>query len=90
MLYVHYWHFAKQWYAYISESSKSERIPSGNESDYFAYECKKCYLVDGSAGLSNRQIKVLLNKLYPHCILIKEIAFHEGARWFGNKEGSRR
>ena len=40
----------------------------------------------------NEQVSEFKEKLvaeYPDCVLIKEIAYHEGARWNGNKAGSR-
>lgn len=90
MKYLHYWHFANQWYCYIDDNSNHSKIPSGNEEDYCAYKWKEKYLISDSVGLTNRQIKEKLVKLYPDCKLIKEIAYHEGARWNGNKKGSRR
>ena len=89
MKFVHYWHFANQWYCYVDDNSNHSRIPSGNEEDYYAYKWKEEYLIKDSVELTHRQIKEKLIALYPNCGLVKEIAYHEGARWFGNKKGSR-
>lgn len=89
MKYIHYWHFANQWYMDINDNPKHERIPSGNEDDYRAYHWKEEYLINDSVGLTHRQIKEKLMKQYPDHILVKEIAYHEGVRWRGYKKGSR-
>ena len=89
MKYLHYWHFAKQWYCFVNETPIHSKIPSGNEENDYAYKCKEEYLVEGSVGLTHHQIKEKLVELYPNCELIKEIAYHEGARWKGYKRGSR-
>lgn len=90
MKYLHYWHFANQWYCYIDDNPEYKKIPGGNEQKIHAYEWQKDYLIDASEGLTHREIKEKLNKEYPDCILIKEIAYHQGARWYGNKNGSRK
>ena len=90
MKYIHYWHFANQWYMRIDDDPNHKRVPSGNEFDSRAYRWKEEYLITDSVGLTHRQIKERLTEQYPDYILIKEIAYHEGARWNGNKHGSRR
>lgn len=77
-MYLHYWHFENQWYMFISEYKK-ERVSSGTEK----------YLIQNSQGLTKKQIKEKLSIEYPNYILVKEIIYHEGNRWFGNKKGSR-
>lgn len=89
MKYIHYWHFANQWYMDINNNSNHQRIPSGNEYKARSYSWQEKYLIVESVGLTNRQIREKLVEQYPNHILIKEIAYHEGARWFGNKNGSR-
>lgn len=89
MKYLHYWHFADRWYVIISDDPDHMRIPSGNEEDYYAYAWKEEYLIDGSAGLTHRQVKEILSKRYPYHVLIKEVAYHEGSRCHGTKGGSR-
>ena len=88
-MYLHYWHFANQWYMKINDNPEKIRIPSGNECSELEYKWKEEYLIKNSNGLTKRKIKEKLLKEYPNCILIKEIAFHEGARWYGDKNGSR-
>lgn len=90
MNYIHYWHFANQWYMHINDNPNHDRIPSGNECDFYARHWQEEYLISDSAGLTHRQIKERLSAQYPNHILVKEIAYHEGRRWFGNKDGSRR
>ena len=46
------------------------------------------YYVDDSSGLTERQVKELLSTRYPEYEFVKEVPFHQGARWFGNKKGS--
>ena len=89
MKYLHYWHFANQWYMYIDENANHARIPSGNETDCSAYTWKEDHLLKDSIGLTHRQIKEKLAQEHPDCTLIKEVAWHEGARWHGTKGGSR-
>ena len=89
MRYIHYWHFANQWYMYIDGDPNHGEILSGNECEYYAYYWKEDYLIRDSIGLTHRQIKEKLTEQYPNYILIKEIAYHEGARWNGYKKGSR-
>lgn len=89
MKYIHYWHFANQWYMDINDNPNNERIPGGHEYKMRSYLWQEKFLIDGSIGLTHHQIKEKLNKQYPNYTLIKEIAYHEGARWFGNKKGSR-
>ena len=91
MKYIHYWHFANQWYMKINDNPNHERIPSGgNEYKIDSYEWQEKYIISESVGLTHRQIKEWLIKQYPNHVLVKEIAYHEGRRWFGNKDGSRR
>ena len=89
MKYVHYWHFNKRWYMYINENPNHAKIPSGNETDYHAYTWKEDCLLKDSVGFTHRQIKKYLSEQYPGFTLIKEVAWHEGARWHGTKGGSR-
>lgn len=89
MKYVHYWHFNKNWYARINDNPKPERICGGREDNYVIYDCWEQYFVEGSAFLTRREVKQKLTELYPGLALVKDIPYHEGARWFGNKCGSR-
>lgn len=89
MKYIHYWHFADQWYMYVNDNPNHERVFSGNESNSFSYYWIEKFLIQNSMGLTKHQVKEKLKEQYPNGILIKEIAYHEGARWRGNKKGSR-
>jgi hypothetical protein len=89
MKFIHYWRFSGQWYAEINDDPKHIRIPSGDECDYYAYAWKQERLIENSIGMTHRQIKKKLTTKYPDHILVKEIAYHEGARWHGYKVGSR-
>ena len=89
MKYIHYWHFANRWYMHINDTPDHARIPSGNEACDSEYAWKEEYFIADSVGLTHRQIKEKLAVQYPDHVLIKEIAYHEGARWRGFKGGSR-
>ena len=90
MKYIHYWHFANQWYMYTNDNPNHERVLSGNECDPDVYRRKEQFLIGDSVDLTHRHIKEKLVKQYPDHTLIKEIAYHEGARWNGYKHGRRR
>lgn len=89
MKYIHYWRFNRQWYMKINDSSASYMIPGRNEENIYSYILQEDYLIPDSLDLTHRQIKEKLTAEHPGCVLIKEIAYHEGARWFGYKHGSR-
>lgn len=79
MKYVHYWHFNKQWYCRVTNSSDSLRVPSTNERCEYSSWCEE-YLVPDSLSLTHSQIKKKLHKMYPEATLVKEVAYHFGAR----------
>lgn len=89
MLYVHYWHFQRAWYARITESPVAEPIYWHNDKLYQNYWDEE-YLVKESKWITHRQVKQKLQELYPNCILVKDKPFHEGRRWSGYKQGSRK
>lgn len=74
----------------IDENSAREHPASGNEHSAVVCKYREKYYIQGSNWLTHRQIKKMLSERYPGYVLIKEIAWHEGARWFGNKNGSLR
>lgn len=89
MKYIHYWHFNNNWYMDIGDSPNHWRPSSANEDTRSWDSHYDDYLIKNSVGLTHRQIKERLAKQYPGCTLIKQIAYHEGARWHGTKGGSR-
>ena len=88
MKYVHYWHFQKAWYAEVNDDNNTDRVFWHNNASL-----QKCwndkYLIKDSEWLTHREIKKKLTEMYPECILVKDKAFHQGARWHGTKGGSR-
>lgn len=88
MQYIHYWHFNKNWYAKVNNNPTPERV-HGHREDHYIYKCWAPYFIDGSTFLTHREIKKRLLEIHPECIPVKDIPFHEGRRWFGNKKGSR-
>ena len=85
MKYIHYWRFSGNWFHKINENPKVEKCAfSGKYLMPYHFE----YYVDDSGGLTERQVKELLSTRYPECEFVKEVPFHQGARWFGNKKGS--
>lgn len=85
MRYLHYWHFNKVWYAKLSDSNDN-KVYWHNMQELWNEE----YLISGSEGLTEKQIRAKLIETYPDFILIKDKPYHEGRRWFGYKDGSRR
>lgn len=90
MMYLHYWHFNKNWYAVLNSEPGSRKIYWHGEDDYILNNSWEAYRIHDAAFLTHREIKQLLTEAYPNVTLVKDIAYHEGRRWFGNKEGSRR
>lgn len=89
-VYLHYWHFANQWYMLVNNNCERQRIPSHNECYPESYEYQEKNLILNSTGLTEREIKKYLTTKYPNYSLVKDIPYHEGRRWFGNKKGSRK
>ena len=88
MQYIHYWHFQRAWYSEVTDKTKPQRICWHN-SCYVQDHWNKRYLIEGSNGLTHREIKKKLRELYPNYNLVKDKPFHYGARWHGYKHGSR-
>lgn len=89
MRYLHYWHFNKNWYAVLNSDSRSRKIYWHSEDDGTLNNSWEEYRIHNSALLTHREVKKLLTESCPNLILIKDIPYHEGRRWFGNKKGSR-
>lgn len=89
MRYIHYWHFNRQWYMRFTNSKDRYVICGRNEDDIYSYVLQEDYLIKSSLDLTNHQIKEMLSAEYPECEFVKEVPYHEGSRWHGNKAGSR-
>ena len=89
MLYVHYWHFQKAWYAQINNNPKQERVYWHNSGTL--QECwNEEYLVTDSEWLTHGEIKKKLTEMYPDCVLVKDKPYHWGWRRPDGKTGSYR
>ena len=89
MKYIHYWRFNRQWYMKISETPDSIMISGCNEDNIYSYIWQEKYLIPNSLDLTHKHIKDRLHVEYPDYQLVKEVAYHEGRRWYGEKHGSR-
>ena len=89
MLYVHYWHFQKAWYAEVNSNPNSERV-SWHNSGIIQEHWNENYLIEGSEWLTHGEIKKKLAEMYPNCTLIKDKPYHWGWRRPGGKTGSYR
>lgn len=89
MMYVHYWHFQRAWYVRITECSIPERV-YWHDSSRVQELWNQHHLIAGSECMTEREVKAKLKESYPDFTLIKDKPFHEGKRWFGYKDGSRR
>lgn len=87
MKYVHYWHAYKRWYAEINDNPNSERVYWHNNDD--CQEMWNKWLIENSELMTHKEIKKKLSEMYPNYILVKDKPYHQGARWKGNKHGSR-
>lgn len=89
MKYVHYWHFQKLWYVELTDCPTPQRVYWHDSASVQEFWNEK-YLIKGSECMTEREVKAKLIEMNPDFILVKDKPYHEGRRWFGNKEGSRR
>jgi len=89
MTYVHYWHFQKAWYVRLTDCSTPERV-YWHDSARIQEFWNQHYLIAGSEWMTEREVRTKLKEANPDFIIIKDKPFHEGRRWFGYKDGSRR
>lgn len=89
MKYVHYWHFQKRWYVKLTDCPTSQRVYWHNSASVQEVWNEE-YLIKGSEWMTEKEVRAKLIEMNPDFILIKDKPFHEGRRWNGNKEGSRR
>lgn len=89
-MFLHYGRLNKCYYYWFSNSqSKKELFGYWNEQRE-TYCFPSHIFVFSTEITSKKEAKEFLKNKYPKLEPIYTIAYHEGRRWFGNKEGSRR